>query len=102
VTVIEHTDGEGHRVVWYEGRLSVYGKPSMTADDGTVAVGVDWPEPPFAQGAVVALREAAEKASAAHSVTEQRDILSEAIEATLDRLGGQSQNSAQIDGGSEA
>lgn len=34
---------DGARAVIYMGRLSVYAEPSMTADDGTVAVGIDWP-----------------------------------------------------------
>lgn len=37
------TDDEGMGGVFLDGRLSIYGKPSMTADNGDVAVGIDSP-----------------------------------------------------------
>jgi hypothetical protein len=37
------TDDDGQECVIQGGRLSIYGKPSMTRDDGTVAVGIDAP-----------------------------------------------------------
>src|SRR3712207_1563766 len=45
----EWTDDEGHRAAILEGgviphRLSIWGKPSVSKDDGTVAVGVDLPK----------------------------------------------------------
>jgi hypothetical protein len=43
----EWTDGEGQRVVFSEIdgviRISIYGEPSMGADDGHVAIGADMP-----------------------------------------------------------
>lgn len=50
-------DDSGARAVIYEGRLSITGKPSMTADDGTVAVGIDLPDD--WRGAVEALEQIA-------------------------------------------
>jgi hypothetical protein len=37
----EFTDEEGTRVVLLDGRVSVYGKPSMTRSDGVIAIGFD-------------------------------------------------------------
>lgn len=39
----EWTDEEDTRAVLRDGRLSVFGKPSMRRDDGVVAIGVDLP-----------------------------------------------------------
>lgn len=44
MSVIRHwTDESGAAGAYYEGRLSIMAQPSMTADDGTVAVGIDAP-----------------------------------------------------------
>jgi hypothetical protein len=41
--MIESTDADGQRVVILDGRLSVYGSPSMIRTDGTIAIGADVP-----------------------------------------------------------
>lgn len=40
----EWTDADGTRAVLRDGRLSVYGTPSMRREDGVVAIGIDVPE----------------------------------------------------------
>ena len=55
--MIEYTDDDGQRVAIYEGRLSVYGEPSMRRDDGQVAVGVNLPD--HWTAAIIAAQEAA-------------------------------------------
>lgn len=37
----EWTDGDGTRAVVYDGRLSLFGQPSMVTADGQVAIGID-------------------------------------------------------------
>lgn len=41
---VEWTDAEGTRAVLRDGRLSLYGTPSMRREDGAIAIGIDVPD----------------------------------------------------------
>lgn len=41
---VEWTDADGTRAVLRDGRLSLYGTPSMTTKKGQVAIGIDVPD----------------------------------------------------------
>jgi hypothetical protein len=61
MTVTRHWESDGASATYYEGRLSIIAKPSMTADDGSVAVGIDAPWIDQLARAVGALREIRER-----------------------------------------
>jgi hypothetical protein len=85
---IEHTDGDGQRVVHHGDRLSIYGSPSLVNDEtGEVAIGADIPTDWLTHNAAVGARADA-LAKLTTTVREERQRWIKAQAETPSRTGG--------------